>query len=200
MATTEANVCNMALLKCGHREFIDDLEEQSEAAAVCKMLYADTRDFLLERFEWSFAEKMVSLAVSTETDPRWAYVYREPADCLMPRYLWTGDRNPPVANRYPTGRRLSAASDGFLFLCDVAEASLVYTAKLDAVALFSKAFTEALASELAVRIALALPVKPELARALAPLAALRLGEAIAADLLVTTPDVPPDAESIRARL
>lgn len=58
MATSEEQICNMALAHVGHTQFIDDLEtEQSTEAEVCNLYYEQARDFVIEAFPWPEATK-----------------------------------------------------------------------------------------------------------------------------------------------
>lgn len=199
--TTVAGVCNLALGMVGQRQLIDDIDEETDEAQACKLFYGPARDECLGAFMWSFATKRAALALSTEERTGWDLAYVAPPDMLLEgrRYVWDGSRATPVDLRIPNSIELNDAGDGYLLLTDEPDAELIYTAQLNAVALWSNAFVRAVAARLAVDLALMLPVKPELARLLEPRAQVALHKAAALDANASTPDAEPESESIRVR-
>jgi len=188
----------MALGLCGQRQTLDSLDEATTEAQVCKTYYGNVRNMLLGSFAWSFATKRVVLALSTQTRAEWAYAYIRPADCLRPQYLYVGDPRPAPELREPFAEELTDGADGSLILTNLATASLLYSV-VSPVALWSDEFVDALSAHLAVRVAMALPVKPQLGLALRQHAAIALAHAKAVDANSHTPPVAPDAEHIRQR-
>lgn len=99
---SETSICNKALLNAGARKQIASLDENSNAARVCKLFYENTRDALLQEAQWTWARKYAGLGLITglpgapgiSTDggstvwspanpaPGWLYQYGYPADCL----------------------------------------------------------------------------------------------------------------------
>lgn len=206
MLTTEAQLCNVALLRVGERQTIDSLEENTQAARACKSLYQSARDTCLEAFWWTFATKRLTLAESMESRDGWEFAYAMPSDCLVPRYIWTGIRNPTPQQRTPFAVELNATNSGYLVLADSrtsfadSEAPLlVYTARVETVALFPPLFADAVAWKLACDLTLGLAVKPQLLPAMAQGYAIALNKAIASDLRVGEEDVAPESESITIR-
>ncbi|MBS2028719.1 MAG: hypothetical protein JST54_12530 [Deltaproteobacteria bacterium] len=103
MATTaEAAVCNIALARCGITQFITDLNpvnDASQPAAVCAVLYPSVRDKLLSRFRWGWATRVAVLALDTTLTPSapgnlpgWDHAYSDPTDLLEPQYIFDGLR------------------------------------------------------------------------------------------------------------
>jgi hypothetical protein len=199
--TTEAQLCNIALLRTGERQTIDSLEEATEAARACKSLYAPARDACLEDHQWSFATKRVVLAETTQTRDGWTYAYAMPSDCLVPRYIYAGLRNPAPASRIRFAVELNDAGDGSLLLGDFEAAGypLVYTARVETVALFTPLFVDALAWRLAIDLALAITVKPQVGLAMRQGYQQALNRAIASDLRLGEDDVEPESELISVR-
>lgn len=197
--TTEAQVCNLALGLLGHRQFIDDLAEDTPEGEACTVYFATVRNSLLERRDWKFASAEVVLALTTQERNGFGYAYAFPSDCLVPRALWTGERNPGAGLPAVFDKQLNDARNGFLLLCDIEEASLRYTVELATVALWPAAFCKAVGAELAVYLAGALPVKPELIRPLQGLAQDLYTRAAAIDAGGVQPDPRPEAEWIRGR-
>lgn len=203
--TTEAEVCNMALGLVGQRQFIDRLDARSTEAQVCNRFFASTRNELLEAWHWRFATKRAVLALAADSAGEliersgWGYCYVAPTDMLKARRIWDGDRSAGAGSRIAFGKELNDDASGHLITTDQPEAELVYTVELRAVALWTPKFVMAMAKQLAVYLATALPVKPELARLLQPAATLALQQAAAGDANEAEPDPEADSEWIRER-
>ncbi len=88
---------------------------------------------------------------------------------------------------------------GSVLLTDWEDAELIYTSRVTTTGIFPPAFTNALSWALAAEFALSLAVKPELARALLPVAESALQKAMVADLRQRQADVLPEAEAITIR-
>lgn len=179
MAVTEAELCNLALGRIGSRVLLASLDESNVEARTCKVYYPTARNALLELYAWPFAEREANLAaISGAKRNGWAFVYALPADCLAPRYIFTGSRNPfpasPIAPAWPgttavpaQGRIPFALADGNgdvtgrVLKTDASPCPLVYTYKATSVALFSDTFVEALSWWLAADLMAALPVKTQ---------------------------------------
>lgn len=198
--TTALEVCNAALLYVGNGQTINDFDEVTQEAKACKAFYAKTRDELLEKAWWKFATKRADLAVLSSPDVEtadarsgWAYTYQLPADCLQPRYIWSGNRTPTPDDRVPFD------VEEVLFLTDQEDCELVYTFQQTVVARFSALFVEALAWALATKLALVVPVKPELAKLAEAKALQALRSAAAANARGERVDPPPPSEYTSAR-
>lgn len=197
--TTEAQVCNLALAAVGSRQFIDTLTEASTEAEVCARLFASVRNECLAAWPWRFAAKRALLALTTEERTGWGYCYAFPADCLVARRIWDGVRTPGAGEAIPFGKELNDAATGHLLVTDMQSAELVYTAELKTVALWPPHFAAAVAAQLAVGLASALPVKPDVAMALQRQAHLALQRAAAVDGNEGRADVESESEFIRER-
>jgi len=151
-------VCNLALGEL-RAPPIADIDEATTEAAECRRYYAHCLKLLLERFDWSFATRIASLAELT-VNPRaseWAHAYMPPATMATAQRLvppaggWPGATGTmPVA---PVLTRPFIIEDGVLF-SQVPGAILEYTTRevseADMPALFSDALAYALAARLAV--------------------------------------------------
>jgi hypothetical protein len=230
MATSEAEICNKALARIGHKVFIDDLEtDQSEEAEVARLFYADERDSLLMEAPWPFAVRRALLAeVNYTTEPArdgWARIYKLPADLLEPLYIWPGGitvptnistplgavdplritwqnpRTPRADQRIPFAiESASTPDESSILLCDFSPVTLVYTSRLVNVAAFSPLFTDALAWHLGAIFAMPLAVKPEIQSLCEKRAESATQKAIARHFRGQQEDVSPDSEMIMARL
>lgn len=197
--TTPAQICNVALLRVGQRQLVDSLDDKSLQAQTCKAIYAATRDGLLEKFSWPFATARATLALTSSTRSGWAYTYRQPPNCLKPRYIWPGTRAPQAASRIPFAQELDDNASGFLICTDQAQPELVYTAQIAIEALFPALFVQALAWALAVELCLSLPIKPQVALAMQTGLRQAQAEAIASSARVGQEDPEPDSEFVTIR-
>ena len=151
-------VCNLALGEL-RAPPIADIDEPTTEAAECRRYYAHCLKLLLERFDWSFATRVATLA-ELSVNPRaseWAHAYALPAD------MATAQRLVPPLNGWPGGAAILPAvpvlaqpfiiEDGVLF-SQMRGAILEYTtrdvAEADMPGLFSDALAYALAARLAV--------------------------------------------------
>lgn len=200
MATTEARVCNIALLRVGITQFIGSLGEATTEANVCNQLWEDARDAVLEARWWRFATRRSVLSLLTSvTRSGWGFVYSLPTDCVAPRFIWNGMRNPPAQLRVPFTMELNDAATAKVLLTDMEDAELIYTRRVGEVGLFPALFVNALAWKLAADLALALPVKPQVGLAMQQGYARALAEAAVADFDMAQEDLPPESETIRER-
>lgn len=197
--TTEHQVANLALGLIGQRQILDSLNEDSTEAQMAKLYFASTRNELLEAWHWRFATQRTALALTTETRSGWSYCYAAPAAMLVAQRIWNGTREPGAGEVIPFTRELNDAGDGMLILTDQADAELLFTRELTTVALWPSAFVRAVSAQLAVYLAGALPVKPELMPGLQRAATLALQAAAAKDANEAVRDAAADSEFIRER-
>lgn len=154
-ATTDAQICNAALLRIGTTATIDSLNEPTNEAQVCNALFARNRDLLLAAHPWSFAMKHQQLALLAGVERTgWTYCYSLPSDCLVAREIWSGERRPSVKDRIVFS--IEDNTSARILLTDAATPTLIYTYRVENGLLFSAAFSEALAWKMAVDLALAL--------------------------------------------
>lgn len=199
--TTDAQVCNQALGYVGHRAVIGSLLEQSTEAQACATHYQTAKNAILEAFPWRWATARATLAQfpANITREGYARVFAAPRDMVSAnsaRQIEDGGR--PSVDPIPFLVELDSSGAYFIIATDAEVPRLIYTRDVE-VALWPAKAIDALATELAVRLALTLPVKPELAARLVPLATLKLREAMAVTANGESPDKEPDAPSIQAR-
>ncbi len=76
-------ICNLALsnIRAGS---INNLNEGSLQAQLCKLHYPIARDQVLREIPWQFAHKLAPLAALTDADKifNWEYAFQYPSDCL----------------------------------------------------------------------------------------------------------------------
>lgn len=198
--TTEAELVNLALARIGHRDYLDDLGEDSAEAESASQVYKTTRNALLARRDWNFASGELELALTTEERVGWGYCYALPADCLVARSIWPGERRPGPGNAIPFATTLNDARTGRLVVTDQEAAILRYTVELTTVGLFPPHFVVALAAQLGAELGAALKVVPsgELT-GLLRIAETEYSKAAAIDANEEVQDQQADAEWIAAR-
>lgn len=202
MASSVAQMCNMALGRIGVSATIADITESSTAARACNTFYEATRDRLLAAYPWPWAAKRATLAALTDGErDGWEYAYALPADCLTPRELFPENRAVASKDRRRFVVEYDVTTAKAILLSDEEAPELLYTAtfSLNVVGHFPPAFTDALAWALAAELAMPLAVKSDLRVRAEQMANLTLERAIATALNSQEPDAPPDSDFVLAR-
>lgn len=217
LPSTDVDIVNMALgAYLGHTVRVGSLSDSSPEAKAASLFLDSDREICLEAHDWKWARKRVALTQVTGTgdwwnsvDDDWDYVYSLPADCVQPRYLYPGTRNPTPQEREPFERLRNAADDGYVIACDVAPVTtgdkapiLFYTARITTVTQYPQWWIRFLAAKLALDIA-----KPVLgddkARAkeqeLLGFVRMEFVNAVAADSHTRGADQEPPTPSLAAR-
>ena len=159
---SEASICNRALLRIGVSATIDYLDSPTNEARACKVLYADTRDAILQSLPWPFASQRAALAeLPGGGRAGFARAFALPADCLHAQEVWCGTRNPTRAQRIPFA--LEADASGQVLLCDLDAPELLYTARVTNPGRFPPLFVDALAWNLAADLAIGLGLEESIA-------------------------------------
>lgn len=73
-AISETKICNLGLTKIGE-QMITSLEDDSQTARLCDLVYAELRDELLCRYRWKFAIHRKSVAADSDS-PEFGYDYQ----------------------------------------------------------------------------------------------------------------------------
>lgn len=225
MPATEAQLCNLALAKVGHRQFIDSLKEPSLEAQICDTLYPATRDACLALHPWPFATRHALLAELPTARDGWAYAYALPQDFVAARYLFVGVRPGAVMRPLVVEDSIGVLSpasaavasingaapvlsfeleaddsgNGQILVTDQPNASLVYTYAVVNVPAMPILFQKALATALAAELAGSLKVDPALAAGLEQRAERELDKAWGKLLNEQQADPQPDSSFIAVR-
>ncbi|PHR17882.1 MAG: hypothetical protein COA41_11330 [Sphingopyxis sp.] len=191
-------ICNMALTRIGQSQLITSLDEQSLAAELCTLHYADARDFVLRDFDWPFAEARVFLSDIGSPPVNWSFRYRYPTDCLKARRIAIpGNENPTADQRTPY--KVVHAAGGRAIITNQQEAELVYTVRVEDTTYFDPMFVSALAWRLGSELAIGLQVRPENFNAAQQQYMFVLGQAQAVALAEAEQLPLPESEFITAR-
>lgn len=154
MASSVAEICNVALQMVGARR-ITSLNEDSVEARLCLDFYDTVRDELLRSHPWKFAIKRVALAEVANEEPLFGFdnYFQLPTDCLRVLKV-EGDESFPWT------------VEGTYLLTDDDTATIKYVAKITQVGMFDSCFTQALALKLAYKLSFPLVQSTSLRTAL----------------------------------
>lgn len=159
--SSETKIYNLALNAIGARSNVSSPDERSREAEVCKLWYSVVRDQTLAAAVWPEATKVAYLALLDERDydvdwvatnarPDYRFAYSVPSDLLHPQYLTSFGRF--LLTAYPGNIKALATNEE--------NAALVYTQRLEDVALWGATLQTAVAYALAAYICLPLTGKP----------------------------------------
>lgn len=165
MATTEAEICNIALGAIGAKSLITALDpNEGVEARHCTLFYEVTRNALLRSHDWQFARRTVALALTSEDlPPEWDYGYQYPNKCMrIHRVRSAADRITP--QKYQLGA--NEALNKKLIYTDQEDAYIVYTAVIENTTLFDYSFVNCLAFAMAIKLAMPLTKKPGIQKAM----------------------------------
>jgi len=169
------DIINYGLAKIGHPQRIGSVYDGSDASKKALDVYAQTRDQMLRDGDWDFATRNVAMTLlksapsylapgtpwsSTYPPIPWKYEYQYPDDCLKVRAIKLQPLFPTQANYQPQSINFSITNDnGYtpakkVILCNVPQPSLlIYTAQVTDPTVWEASFTEALATQIAERLA-----------------------------------------------
>lgn len=143
-------IINIALSHLGAGN-IQNLTEGSNESKAANVYYDITRRAVLQKYNWSFATKVESLALLTEQPRDFAFAYQLPTDMVKVINIV-----PETEHYYPKGNSSAFEIRGTQLLTDVEDANIVYvyddedTNTFDD--MFINAFSHYLASQMAIRI------------------------------------------------
>lgn len=180
--TSIVSICNMALANIGKTD-INDLDEASAEARACKRFYNHTLDLLLQAYPWRFAGKTLALAELANDKPgEWKRAYARPAGCLKVRWVAPqySETDPCTLTKQ---QEISIPYDieGQTIYCNLSPAFLRFTLRVTDPSKYSPLFIEAMASHLAVRLAMPLTRDPKVRADAYQLAIVDQGQAQTAD-------------------
>ncbi len=179
IVNTEADVCNIALDFLGVTA-IEDLEDSSKQARLCKRNYEKMRDELLRQYYWNFAigrQQLTKVTTSTPPFELEAY-YEKPTDLLRPvrfyqdttGFVWRVE-----------GQYIAASTD------NEEDMQLEYVKRISDVTKFDPTFTYALAYRLAAFLAYPLIQSVTQQKAADSMAKEYLKDAKSLDSMIGTP-------------
>lgn len=155
---SKTDMCNLALYDIGHTKSINDVDtERSEEARVCKGLFDQVLDEVLEDYPWPEATGRAQPAAIDETTldlgavpDGWTYAYALPADCVPNgiRKVYPGVRNPRRDQEVPHAIENDARTGQTIILTDEEDPELLYTRRLTNYAKISPSLARAVSTKL----------------------------------------------------
>jgi len=149
---SQAAICNIALGHLGINRLITDLESERTSKAqaqACITHYDLALEVTLKAHRWPFAQRVVALAtISGFTSDVWTYAYRAPSDFLAAHTI-----NRTEANVQGERFQVGGDASGAIIYTNAEDAVLDYTARVTQPGLYPADFVEALAYQLAIRVA-----------------------------------------------
>lgn len=193
--TSQIDVCNLALARIGHGSSIAALTEASAEAAACSLSWPTVLDMLLAAHPWSWARReqalpLLAAAAGTSDNPSgsgpvpptpWHYQYAMPPACLTVREIKQAVPGGPDIPFLLSGAEDAQGNPLRILLTDQPQATLIYTARVQSVVMWSPHFVGAMVTALAAAIVQTLTGDRVLAAALSKEAAEALIRARVAD-------------------
>ncbi len=156
----QIEICNAALSQLGADSNITSIDppDGTQYSEQCAAYYPMALRYLLEQFNWSFAQSRYKPPQYVELDRTlyaWRYGYSLPSDCMCVVGLYcTGGQ--PWQTTLPYEIEYRESENTMFLLTDVKDAVIVYTRYLNNPQMFPGYFTEALVMRLAAYLAGAL--------------------------------------------
>lgn len=209
--TARVDIFNMALGYLGVSVPVSDPNENTPMAGACRVFYDQARQSELRMFPWSFATAAAALALVTDVDKLgYGYAYQRPGDALRIYAVVpvTGARTWLSASRdaWESGGASLPQTPyqdvGGQILTDLDAAYVIYVKDVTEAQMTDALFVDALALNLAVRIAprvMGTQAGQGAARQVSQLLAATRSEAWAQALNEQGQDYRPDAVAIQAR-
>jgi len=146
----KVELINIALSHLGVKN-ISDIDEGSEQSRTASVYYDATRKSVLEKYNWPFAIKKVSLALLDTTPIDYQFAYQLPSDCIKVINIAPQSGSfSEVGNIYPfeiMGKELH---------CDLEDIYIAYVYDDEDTNTFSDMFIDAFSHLLASRMAIRL--------------------------------------------
>lgn len=159
---SEVSICNIALDHIGKAQ-ISALNEDSAEAQVCSRHYALARDAVLTKYNYRFLRGLQSLAQLTTNDRSnaWPYAYAVPTNVLRVRRVipqiegseLLSDAYPYAASGEMVEARIPYELEGGNLYCNLETVTLEYTRNDVDASAYGQPVADAIATELAGRIA-----------------------------------------------
>ena len=177
-------VCNLALSELRAPSIID-IDEDTTESAKCKLFYPQSLKVLLERYEWSFATRIATLAELTDNvrSSEWGHAYALPADIATAKRLVPPNEWPSLSSSvppWPVNDQPFIIEAGVLY-SQIPSVVLEYSISDLDEAVMPAMFIDALAFALAARLAVPLRDDPKLKGQLLQQAEVAAQRAIADD-------------------
>ena len=149
---SQVEICNIALNHLGTKT-IASINENTEQAVRCNLVWNSIRDTVLRDHPWGFARTVETLSLlSDESIPGWDYLYAYPTNCIKIRKIYA---DPNDYNPLPTEYRefKSPDTNQKSLATNITPAYCEYTYKVTDTTQYDSKFVEAFGYRLAAELA-----------------------------------------------
>lgn len=146
MTLSKAQLYNITLNILGISTPLENANSNDNRAILLNNYYEIARDFVLKDYDWNFAVKYRKLSLSGEQNEnfKYKYCYDYPNDCICARDIFDSE-----TDKTYTFLITSLDSGQKVILCDIQDAILRYTRRIDKEVFYTSEFSMALAYYLA---------------------------------------------------
>lgn len=147
------SICNLALSHLGDEATIASIDppEGSVQAEHCATFYPLARDTMLERHDWRFATRRISLALLDTESWNWLFAYSQPINLVRcAAVLYPTDHGCSKSQDFETETNASGTP---IILTNVEDATLRYTVRVEDSTKYPPLFVDALSWLLASYVA-----------------------------------------------
>ncbi|XPV77045.1 MAG: hypothetical protein ACNI27_03755 [Desulfovibrio sp.] len=148
MATSKVKICNRALAMIGEAARIINLDESSETARLCRLMYEDLLHAVLEEHPWGFAHCRKDLGGPVLPAPAFGFrfAYQVPNDCIKVLEIYDSKGT-------QIKEEMSWEREGDRLVIDVPNRIFIkYTRKVEDAGLYPPLFVEALVARLSAEL------------------------------------------------
>jgi len=146
---TQVSICNQAINLVGGNRIVN-IGDTSKEAVICKDMYDDLRDLVLEDADWVFATQRYLLTPEAAS-PTWGYMYQFTIPPEVVRVINASDN----IDRLNGDSDLDWRREGNLILCDVGtNLYMKGVKKITDESRFSAGFTQTFAYKIASNLAI----------------------------------------------
>lgn len=196
---SDVEICNLALTRVAYTQPIASFGERSQAAELCRTLYAQQRDLVLQDFPWPFAGSIVSLADIGDPGPGWVYRYRYPADCLKLRGIVEPGRRSANSAESQIPFEVGFDIGGRVINTDQPQALARVTFRVEDPTFFDPMFVDALAWKIGSELAVPLTSKIEYRQSCEQQYGLSITKAQGSAFQESQGDPEPESEFVTVR-
>lgn len=195
---TDINICNRALSTYVRSAPIAAITEDSLPARQCRLHYDAALESLLQRHAWVWATRRESLALLVNDRDEWEYRYAAPAQLIRVNWVNTAEAARMAIRAHETPDTDREIAGGSIY-SDVEGAVISFVKNQPDSAIYPPLFSDALAAELASRLAMPITQTVSVARSAMDAASELYDRARAADAGNSPAWQAPVPESLSAR-
>lgn len=194
---SEVQICNTALARIGHSQFISSLNEQSQEAGICSLFYEQCRDLVFQACPWKFARKRIPIQLLEVVVVGWDYVYSYPNDCMRALRVLHEDGSEDGTQRIAFD--ILSSNNQKLIVAKEPNLYLEYTSRIADTTKYDPMFASAVAWLLASEIVLPLSTNPQVGQNAYNSYRAVVTDALAVSFNEGYEGVMPDSESVTVR-